>query len=173
MADPRGRTRRTPPLRVPILSFWHTNFTKHSCVGSWRSPYEVGAPLREILDPPLQSKYCRKSMCRHLDQIHKCTKGFQQKHTWKYKNELYKHSKICIMDISDHDLYWMCTNHNEMHKSEVDSHPWISIMRKVLAGLLAVGSVYLVVSCDFVRPTLVLVLVLVLVWSPMDNHSTS
>ena len=41
------------PLRDPILSFRHTNFTKHSCLGSPRPPYEVHAPLREILDPPL------------------------------------------------------------------------------------------------------------------------
>ena len=26
------------PLRVPILSLWHTNFTKRSCVGSPRPP---------------------------------------------------------------------------------------------------------------------------------------
>ena len=35
---------RTPPLRVQILSFWHTNFSKCSHLGSWRPPYEVGAP---------------------------------------------------------------------------------------------------------------------------------
>ena len=32
------------PLRVSILSFWHTNFTKRTRVGSWRppTPHEVG-----------------------------------------------------------------------------------------------------------------------------------
>ena len=44
------------PLRVEILSFQHTNFTKRSRLGSWCPPYEVGAPLREILDPPLNMK---------------------------------------------------------------------------------------------------------------------
>ena len=33
-----GRRRRAPP-RVQILSFWHTNFLKRSCLGSWRPPY--------------------------------------------------------------------------------------------------------------------------------------
>ena len=33
-----------PPLRDPILSFWHTNFTKRSRLGSPRPPYEVHAP---------------------------------------------------------------------------------------------------------------------------------
>ena len=42
------------PLRVPILSFWHTKFSKRNCLGSphplLRGPRP---PLREILDPPL------------------------------------------------------------------------------------------------------------------------
>ena len=46
----RGRTQRPP--RVLILSFWHTNFTKHSCVWSWCPPTRW-APPWEILDPPL------------------------------------------------------------------------------------------------------------------------
>ena len=33
-----------PPPRDPILSFWHTNFMKRSCLGSPRPPYEVHAP---------------------------------------------------------------------------------------------------------------------------------
>ena len=63
----RGRRRRAP-LRVQILSFWHTNFSKRSHLGSWRPPYEVGAPLREILDPLLISirivctVLCRRSL---------------------------------------------------------------------------------------------------------------
>ena len=52
VVDPGGSTGMRPP-RGQILSFWHTNFSKRSCLGSWRSPYEVGAPLREILDPLL------------------------------------------------------------------------------------------------------------------------
>ena len=40
----RGCHRCMSPPRVQILSFWHTNFTKCSCLGSWRPPYEVGAP---------------------------------------------------------------------------------------------------------------------------------
>ena len=35
---------RAPPLRVQVLSFWHTNFSKQSHLGSWCPPYEVGAP---------------------------------------------------------------------------------------------------------------------------------
>ena len=33
----------TPPTG-PVSSFWHTNFSKCSRLGSWRPPYEVGAP---------------------------------------------------------------------------------------------------------------------------------
>ena len=33
-----GCRRRAPPLRVQILSFWHTNFSKRSRLGSWRPP---------------------------------------------------------------------------------------------------------------------------------------
>ena len=47
-----SRGRRRP---FQILSFWHTNFLKRSHLGSWCPPYEVGAPLQEILDPPLDS----------------------------------------------------------------------------------------------------------------------
>ena len=43
-----GGSRGAPPAHTPlwvhILSFWHTNFSKHSCLGSWCHPYEVGAP---------------------------------------------------------------------------------------------------------------------------------
>ena len=42
-----------PPLRVQILSFRHIKFLKRNRLGSPRLPYEVNAPLREILDPPL------------------------------------------------------------------------------------------------------------------------
>ena len=51
MVDPGGCRQCVPPLRVQILSFWHTKFSKHSCLGSWHPPYKVGAPLWEILDP--------------------------------------------------------------------------------------------------------------------------
>ena len=49
----RGAHAGCAPLRDPILSFWHTNFTKRSHLGSPCPPYEVHAPLPEILDPPL------------------------------------------------------------------------------------------------------------------------
>ena len=53
-----GGSRERPP-RVQILSFWHTNFSKHSRFGSWR-PLRGGRPLREILDPLLYSiETCR------------------------------------------------------------------------------------------------------------------
>ena len=29
------------------------------------------------------------------------------------------------MDVNDHDLCSMCTNHKKVHKTEVDSHPCI------------------------------------------------
>ena len=32
----RGCRQRAPPLRAQILSFWHTNFSKRSRLGSWR-----------------------------------------------------------------------------------------------------------------------------------------
>ena len=41
------------PLRVPILSFWHADFSKDSCVRSWHLPTVSAVPLQEILDPPL------------------------------------------------------------------------------------------------------------------------
>ena len=47
----KGRTQCTPPKDL-ILSFQHTNFTKHSSVRSWH-PHEAGTPLREILHLPL------------------------------------------------------------------------------------------------------------------------
>ena len=41
------------PLRVQILTFQHTKFSKCDRLGSLRPPNEVEAPLQEILDPPL------------------------------------------------------------------------------------------------------------------------
>ena len=38
MADPGGAPPAHAPLRVQILSFWHTNFSKCSHLGSWRPP---------------------------------------------------------------------------------------------------------------------------------------
>ena len=55
LADPGGAAGARPPLRVQILSFWHTNFSKCSRLGSWRPPTRSARPLREILDPPLIS----------------------------------------------------------------------------------------------------------------------
>ena len=45
--------------------------------------------------------------------------------TQRYKNEVYKNSKIFTVDVSDHDLCCMCTNLDLVHKSKVDSHPCI------------------------------------------------
>ena len=42
-----------PTVRVQILSFWHTHFSKCNCLGSQR-PLRVRRPLREILDPTLE-----------------------------------------------------------------------------------------------------------------------
>ena len=53
LVDLGGCTRCVPPLRDPILSFWHTNFMKRSRLGSPRPP------LREILVPPLKSVVAR------------------------------------------------------------------------------------------------------------------
>ena len=43
-----GGSRNTPAhvplLRVPILSFWHTNFTKRSCIGSCPPPQRGWRP---------------------------------------------------------------------------------------------------------------------------------
>ena len=52
-----GRARCTPPLRVPILSFDIQNFRNVTASGVHTPSYEVHAPLREILDPPL-NKHC-------------------------------------------------------------------------------------------------------------------
>ena len=54
-----GRCPAHGPLRIQILSFWHTKFSKCNRFGSPRPPYEVHAPLREILDPPLLMKDSR------------------------------------------------------------------------------------------------------------------
>ena len=52
----RGGAPDARPLWVQILSFWHAKFLKRSRLGDARAPpYEVHAPLREILDPPLIS----------------------------------------------------------------------------------------------------------------------
>ena len=53
LADLGGRARRTPPLRVHILSFHQTKFSKRNCLGSLRPPLRGRRPLRGILDPPL------------------------------------------------------------------------------------------------------------------------
>ena len=45
------------PLRVQILSFWHTKFSKRNRLGSQRPPARSTPPLREILDPPLKCIY--------------------------------------------------------------------------------------------------------------------
>ena len=50
MVDSGGAPLVCAPLQVQILSFWHTNFSKCSHLRSWCLPYEVGTPLREILD---------------------------------------------------------------------------------------------------------------------------
>ena len=56
----RGVPGARPPQRVQILSFWHRKFSKSNRLGSPR-PYEVHAPLLEILDPPLikSQKYAK------------------------------------------------------------------------------------------------------------------
>ena len=41
------------PPQVQILSFWHINFSKCSCLGSWHPPMRSAPPLWEILDPLL------------------------------------------------------------------------------------------------------------------------
>ena len=51
-----GGSRGAPPACTPwvqILSFWHTNFSKRSRLGSWHPP-RGRRPPREILDPPLE-----------------------------------------------------------------------------------------------------------------------
>ena len=53
LADLGGRARRAPPLRVPILSFWHKTFSKRNHLGS---PH----PLLRGPRPPY-----RKSWIRH------------------------------------------------------------------------------------------------------------
>ena len=35
------------PPRVQILSFWHTNFSKRSCLGSWRPPTRSAPPYEK------------------------------------------------------------------------------------------------------------------------------
>ena len=44
LADLGGRTRRVPPLRVQILSFWHAKFLKHSHLGGPRPPVRGPRP---------------------------------------------------------------------------------------------------------------------------------
>ena len=48
-----GGVRQARPLRVQILSFRHTKIFKLNRLGSQHLLYEVDAPLREFLDPPL------------------------------------------------------------------------------------------------------------------------
>ena len=48
-----GGSRGHAPLRVQILSFWHTNFMKRSHFWSPCPPMRSTPPLREILDLPL------------------------------------------------------------------------------------------------------------------------
>ena len=58
----RGRRRRVP-LRVPILSFRHTKFSKHNRLESWRPPLRGCRPLWEILDPPLKGDNLFGNIC--------------------------------------------------------------------------------------------------------------
>ena len=56
------------PLWVQILSFWHTNFSKHSRLGSWHPPMRLVLPLWEILDLLLH-RYLRYISFRKSGQI--------------------------------------------------------------------------------------------------------
>ena len=71
------------PLRVQILSFWHTKFSKCTRLGSPRPP---PPPPREILDPPLTSIYlsssqqcpCQTNQLSLSDTVVKCTVRIQE-----------------------------------------------------------------------------------------------
>ena len=66
-----------PPPMVPILSFWHTEFSKHSCLGSWRPP---------MGNPGSATDYCRYFNClpkgRHSEAAHEKRLLCAQKCTW-------------------------------------------------------------------------------------------
>ena len=49
----RGRARRAPPYGSRFFRFDMQNFRNVAASGVHGPPYEVHAPLREILDPPL------------------------------------------------------------------------------------------------------------------------
>ena len=46
-----------PPPNTQILSFLHTTFLQHRCIGPWPPPLWGQRPLQEILDAPLMLTY--------------------------------------------------------------------------------------------------------------------
>ena len=63
------------------------------------------------------------NVCPDLDHIQKRTISFLTEMIPRStKKEVYTDYNMLTMDASDHDLCCTCTNHNEVHKSEVYSH---------------------------------------------------
>ena len=89
MADLGGRARRTPPLRVQILSFWHTKFVKRNRLGSPRPPLRGPRPpygkswirhwvvLQVELLIPWQNVVC-VCVCVYAHAIARCCHNFAE-----------------------------------------------------------------------------------------------
>ena len=73
-----GRAPAHAPLRVQILSFWHTKFAKCNCLGSPRPPYEVHAP-------PYGKSWIRHCCCFScMFIIFSCTRGSPFSRVWRH-----------------------------------------------------------------------------------------
>ena len=92
----QGGAASVHPLRVQILSFRHTNFMKHSHLGSWRPPMRLAPPLQEILDLPLVG------VCYFINMFCTCVKKIRDKvkfYCVSVKNYLHKiFKKLTCLD---------------------------------------------------------------------------
>ena len=59
------------PLQVQILSFWHTNFSKRSRLGSWHPPTRLAPPYGKSLDPLLIILYGLDNFAQLITNIWK------------------------------------------------------------------------------------------------------
>ena len=102
-----GGSRGRAPLKDPILSFWHTNFTKHSRLGSPRLPLWGPRPLQEILDLPLYRLL--KEICVILESARGAVAPsgkFKYHHVIEFNNRLIQQDNDLNISI-EFDCKWV------------------------------------------------------------------
>ena len=135
----RGHRRHVPPVRVQILSFWHTKFSKRSRLGSWRPPYGKSWIrycfmwlFRSLCWSLLEWRSCSEPTrcdCRNGYQGNRCQTGrfnfarFQPTFSWKFSKwkrfTKYSFSYVCV------DWAWSVINEScqmsDKYKKHVNS----------------------------------------------------